>query len=119
MVGHSSGEIAAAYAAGCITFRSALTVAYRRGELASAVLERNSKFRGLMLAVGLSEQDAQPFIAKIADESGKVVVACVNSPRSVTVSGDRIAVIRLQTILEARQIFVRRLPVSIAYHSHQ
>ena len=42
----------------------------------------------------------------------------MNSPRSVTVSGDRTAVISLQSKLEARHIFVRRLGVNTAYHSH-
>ena len=118
VTGHSSGEIAAAYACGSITFNTALTLAYHRGRLAGETFENGSKLRGAMLAVGLSEQDVQTYIARISETSGKIVVACVNSPRSVTVSGDRAAVIRLQTVLEARQIFVRRLAVSVAYHSH-
>ena len=118
VTGHSSGEIAAAYACGSITFTTALSVAYHRGRLASKLVENGSKLRGAMLAVGLSEQDAQVHIARIPEGSDKVVVACFNSPRSVTVSGDRSAIIRLQSILEARQIFVRRLAVSAAYHSH-
>ena len=118
VTGHSSGEIAAAYACGSITFNTALTVAYHRGRLAGELFENGSKLRGAMLAVGLSEQDVQTYIARVAETSGKIVVACVNSPRSVTVSGDRAAIIRLQSVLEARQIFVRRLAVSAAYHSH-
>ena len=118
VTGHSSGEISAAYACGSITFTTALIVAYHRGRLATKHFERGSKVRGAMLAVGLSEQDVQTYIARILEASGKIVVACVNSSRSVTVSGDRAAIIRLQSVLEGRQIFVRRLAVSAAYHSH-
>ena len=118
VTGHSSGEIAAAYACGSITFNTALKLAYHRGRLAGEIYENGSKLRGAMLAIGLSEQDVQSYIARISEASGKIVVACVNSPRSVTVSGDRAAVIRLQSVLEARQIFVRRLAVGVAYHSH-
>ena len=117
MTGHSSGEIAAAYACGAITFEVALTTSYYRGSLAGTMLE-NGKLRGAMLAVGLSDTKTETFIAQLPEGRGKATVACVNSPNSVTVSGDRAAVLALQTILEARQIFVRRLAVSTAYHSH-
>ena len=70
------------------------------------------------MAAGLSEDEAHVFISQIPEGKGKAVVACVNSPRSVTISGDRMAIISLQSTLEARQIFVRRLAVNTAYHSH-
>lgn len=117
VTGHSSGEIAAAYTCGSITFESALDVAYHRGYLASVMLEKG-KVRGAMLAAGLSEADANEFISRIPEGRGKAVVACVNSPRSVTISGDRAAILSLQSTLEARQVFVRKLAVSTAYHSH-
>lgn len=96
---------------------AALMISYYRGYLASTMLE-NGKIRGAMIAVGLSETETETFIAQLPEERGKAVIACVNSPRSVTVSGDRKAVLALQTMLEARQIFVRKLAVSTAYHSH-
>lgn len=117
VTGHSSGEIAAAYACGAITFEAALTISYHRGYLASTMLEKG-KLRGAMIAVGLSEAEIEVFIDRIPEGRGKAVIACVNSPRSVTVSGDRTAVLDLQSMLEARQVFVRKLAVSSAYHSH-
>ena len=117
VTGHSSGEIAAAYACGLITFESALDIAYHRGYLASVMLEKG-KLRGAMLAVGLSEVEANTFISHLPGGKGEAVVACVNSPRSVTISGDRAAIMSLQSTFEARQIFVRKLAVSTAYHSH-
>ncbi len=117
VTGHSSGEIAAAYACGSITFESALDIAFHRGSLASTILERG-KLRGAMLAAGLSEVEANTFISRIPAGRGKAVIACVNSPKSVTISGDRAAILSLQSTLEARQIFVRKLAVNTAYHSH-
>ena len=118
VTGHSSGEIAAAYACGSLNLESALTVSYHRGLLASTILERSTKLRGSMLAAGISEAETQNFINRIPAGKGKAVVACVNSPRSVTLSGDRPAVMSLQSMLEARQIFVRKLGINTAYHSH-
>ena len=76
------------------------------------------KLRGAMIAVGLSQAETELLISELPPGRGRAVIACVNSPRSVTVSGDRTAVISLQSKLEARQIFVRRLGVNTAYHSH-
>ena len=95
---------------------TALTISYYRGYLASTMLEKNK--RGAMIAVGLSETETETLITRLPEGRGKAVIACVNSPRSVTVSGDRKAILALQTMLEARQIFVRKLAVSTAYHSH-
>ena len=95
---------------------AALTISYYRGHLASTMLEKNK--RGAMIAVGLSEAETETFITRLPKGRGKAVIACVNSPRSVTVSGDRTAILALQSMLEARQIFVRKLAVSTAYHSH-
>ena len=117
VTGHSSGEIVAAYACGSITFKSALIASYHRGHLVSTMLEKG-KLRGAMIAVGLSEIEAEAFISIILVGKDKVIVACINSRRSVTVSGDQAAIISLQSMLEARQIFVRRLGVNTVYHSH-
>lgn len=118
VTGHSSGEIAAAYACGSLTLKSAMIVSYHRGLVVSMQLEQNTKLRGGMLAAGLSEVDAEVFLKRIPAGMGKAVVACVNSPRSVTLSGDRSAIMCLRSMLEARQIFVRKLGVGTAYHSH-
>ena len=94
-----------------------MTASYHRGYLASTILERG-KLRGAMIAVGLPQAETELLISELPAGRGKAVIACVNSPRSVTVSGDRTAVISLQSKLEARHIFVRRLGVNTAYHSH-
>ena len=113
VTGHSSGEIAAAYCAGALTHESALTVAYHRGRLA---MKLKGVKDGAMLAVGLSKETAESIIKNLIQ--GSVKVACVNSPSSVTVSGDRAAIVELLILLQYRGVSVRELAVDVAYHSH-
>ncbi len=71
-----------------------------------------------MMAVGLSSEEAEAEILQ-ADLIGKVGIACVNSPMSVTMSGDAAAVITLSKDLQGRGIFARKLNTGgKAYHSH-
>ncbi|KAI1498194.1 putative polyketide synthase [Biscogniauxia marginata] len=115
--GHSSGEIAAAYASGALGLESAMQVAYNRGIYSSTAKRLNSK-RGAMLAVGEGEAAVTERIQGLDGKNGKVTVACVNSPESTTISGDLEAIIELQSALEASSVFNRRLMVDSAYHSH-
>ncbi|KAJ5771719.1 hypothetical protein N7520_002248 [Penicillium odoratum] len=114
--GHSSGEIAAAYAAGILTAESCMKVAYFRGHSMKLLKHQNPDLSGGMLAVGLSESGAKKYIDKDT-ASGKVVVACVNSPSSVTLSGDNEALSDIQRRLAERDVFHRKLAVDVAYHS--
>ncbi|KAF2468466.1 reducing type I polyketide synthase [Lindgomyces ingoldianus] len=118
VVGHSSGEIAAAYCMGALSLRSACKVAYFRGKL-SATMAKSGVVSGAMIAVGLSELDVRPYIQKVALEFRHtgIVVACVNSPKSVTVSGDQDQVDALKLLLDADSVFARKLLVDVAYHS--
>ncbi|RAH70054.1 type I polyketide synthase [Aspergillus aculeatinus CBS 121060] len=112
---HSSGEVGAAYAAGAITLKGALAIVYIRGVLTSQYQQLLDR-RGGMVAVGLGRQDAEKALAEV--RSGKAIVACVNSPSSVTISGDECAIEEIKTLLHGRGVFVRRLHVEAAYHSH-
>lgn len=117
VVGHSSGEIAAAYAAGMISVEDALSAAYYRGTCVRKLKELHPNLRGAMLAAGISAADAQPYL--VDDPiSGKAIIACENSPSSVTISGDEKAVSIVQEKLAADQLFNRSLVVEAAYHSH-
>ncbi|KAL2441683.1 Highly reducing polyketide synthase sdnO [Exophiala dermatitidis] len=116
VLGHSSGEVAAAYAVGALSHKAALQISYYKGFVADWCRESN-KNRGAMLAVGLGENDISKYLAKTIAFGG-AVVACVNSPTSVTVSGDEAAVLELKTLLDRDAIFNRPLKVGVAYHSH-
>ncbi|KAK0726009.1 KR domain-containing protein [Lasiosphaeris hirsuta] len=110
-VGHSSGEIAAAYAAGLVSAREAITAAYYRGKVT-----RDIKTSGAMLAVGLGADAVAPYLAP---HGGRVVVACHNSPASVTLSGDADAIGLVKAQLEAAGVFARAVKTDgKAYHSH-
>ncbi|EAW12416.1 type I polyketide synthase [Aspergillus clavatus NRRL 1] len=116
VTGHSSGEVAAAFTAGAIDVRSAMAIVYMRGALTSSFQEKIGSGRGGMVAVGLGKEAAEAYVAKLT--TGKVVVACINSPESVTVSGDITAIEELESQLVGDGIFARKLKVEAAYHSH-
>ncbi|OBT81690.1 Type I Iterative Polyketide synthase (PKS) [Pseudogymnoascus sp. 03VT05] len=115
VLGHSSGEISAAYAAGILTHEAALEVSYRRGFLSEAA-KRVSTAKGSMMAVGLGDAEVSKYIE--LTRRGLVSVACVNSPDSTTISGDEPAIDELKELLDAESIFNRKLKVDTAYHSH-
>ncbi|WPH04990.1 polyketide synthase [Acrodontium crateriforme] len=109
VVGHSSGEIAAAYATGALTAREAIIVAWQRGLTA-----KQQTKPGAMAAIGLSREDVKGFL------SPNVVVACENSHKSITLSGDaseiHAAVAQIQR--SHPEALARLLKVDKAYHSH-
>ncbi|KAG6003604.1 putative Hybrid PKS-NRPS biosynthetic cluster [Claviceps maximensis] len=116
VVGFSSGEIAAAFAAGYLSSYDALQIAYYRGFHAHRAGGTNGS-TGAMLVVGTSLEDAEELCV---DEhfAGRVNVAACNSPSSVTVSGDEDAITAMADIFEDEGKFVRRLRLDTAYHSH-
>jgi acyl transferase domain-containing protein/NADPH:quinone reductase-like Zn-dependent oxidoreductase len=120
VVGHSSGEIAAAYSADIITFEDAMTIAYHRGRLIPILKEKYPALSGSMMAVGTGAAEVAPLLERIPSHLGEARIACINSPSSVTVSGDSDAVTEVQRLIEEKYpgMFARRLAVDTAYHSH-
>ena len=117
--GHSSGEIAAAYAAGFLSDHDALSVAFFRGQAVAKLKAWHPELDGGMMAVGLSAEKVKHYISKnVSDDPFvKVVVACINSPTSVTLSGDKSALRSIRTDLDSDGVFNRLLTVDVAYHS--
>jgi acyl transferase domain-containing protein/phospholipid N-methyltransferase len=111
---HSSGEIPAAYAAGAITMRTAMDICYARAKHAGQAVPGLGK--GGMIAVGLGPEPAQIYLDRLT--KGRVVIACYNSPTSITASGDYDAIEELETLLKTDNVFARRLRIDCAYHSH-
>lgn len=116
VTGHSSGEIGAAYGAGALTLEAAMAVAYERGQAVVKMRARYPDLKGSMMAVGDGADSVKPLVEKLRD--GVAVVACENSPSSVTVSGDEPAIDELAAVIESKQLFNRKLRVDVAYHSH-
>lgn len=108
VVGHSSGEIAAAYVSGALMEEEAIKVAFFRGQ----AIEQDTTL-GAMSSAGLSRD----VIDRLA-LSG-VTLACDNSRSSVTLSG------RVEEVEEAEasiveaypNALVKRVAVGHAYHS--
>ncbi|KAM7215919.1 lovastatin nonaketide synthase [Rhypophila decipiens] len=117
VVGHSSGEIAAAYAAGILTARDAMAIAYYRGRVVSQMTDTSSQNRGAMMATGLPFGESDSFCSQ-PRFAGRLCVAANNSPGSTTLSGDQDAIDEAKAIFDERKVFSRLLPVDIAYHSH-
>lgn len=113
---HSSGEIAAAYAVGALSCNSAMATAYYRAVLAADRSRSKGVSKGAMLAIGVGAENTKLYLDRL--QSGRAVVACINSPSSVTVAGDISAVQEVEDMAKAEGVFARKLRVETAYHSH-
>ncbi len=111
VVGHSIGEVGAAYAAGGITLAEGVLISFHRSRIQS-----RRQGLGTMLAVELKEEDALHYVEKYPNE---VFIAAVNSATSLTLSGEVSALQAIAADLDAQGIFHRFLTVNIAYHSGQ
>ncbi len=109
VIGHSLGEIAAAYSAGALTLDAAVTVVTRR---AQAVVPLAGK--GGMLSVELPRAQVEELLAPYA---GRLFVAAVNSAHATAVSGDAEALAEVLHRLEERKIPARRLSTPFASHT--
>ncbi|KAI2627176.1 putative polyketide synthase [Xylaria nigripes] len=109
VLGHSSGEVAAAYASGAITAEAAMATATFRG-----TSNVSTPQKGSMAAVGLGRKEVLPYLEPGVD------IACENSQLSVTVSGDTEAVEKVIEKLKVQrpEVFTRMLRVEKAFHSH-
>ncbi|KAH7002677.1 hypothetical protein EDB80DRAFT_809883 [Ilyonectria destructans] len=108
VIGHSSGEIAASYAAGSLSRVEAIIVAFYRGQAC-----KDPPQKGGMAAIGLGKLNVARFLVP------GVTIACENSPSSTTLAGDEETLEKVMADIKGsdEDIFVRRLQVEIAYHS--
>ncbi len=111
VIGHSVGEAAAAYFAGALDLPSAAKVIFERGRCMQLVPPT-----GKMLAVALSPEAITPWMAGF---KRRVEIGAINSPRSVTVSGEPTALEQISARLTAANIWCRFLKVNYAFHSAQ
>lgn len=109
IVGHSSGEIAAAYASGALTAGEAIIATHYRGAMTT-----RQKRAGSMAAIRMSWKDTEKHLIP------NVTIACDNSPKSVTVSGDTDAVKAVVADIQKAcpDVLAKLLQVDKAYHSY-
>ncbi|KAL2833070.1 putative polyketide synthase [Aspergillus pseudoustus] len=116
VVGHSSGEIAAAYAAGFIAASDAIRIAYYRGMVAKLAHGVDDKM-GAMMAVRTTLSDARE-LCELEEFQDRLCAAAHNSADSVTLSGDVSAIHAAKVVFDEERKFTRILKVDTAYHSH-
>jgi acyl transferase domain-containing protein len=111
VIGHSQGEIAAAYVAGALTLDDAAHVVSARSR---AIAELGAV--GAMASIGLP---AAQLNARLEGGDGRISVAAWNSPTSTVISGEPVAVQEFVGACEAEGVFARVIPVDYASHSAQ
>lgn len=115
VLGHSSGEIAAAYSAGMLSLRDAIAIAFYRG----ACMDEDKQMpiqssKGAMCVVSMNELECE---ATLSSYEGRVALAAVNSPTSCTLSGDRDAIDEILVSCKADGVFCRALRLDVGKYS--
>ncbi|QUR68222.1 mycobactin polyketide synthase MbtD [Mycobacterium spongiae] len=108
-VGHSLGEVAAAYIAGSITLSDAVGVVCARANVVDRLPGRYA-----VAALGISEQAARTLIAAT---EGWLELSVINAPATVAVSGDREAVLAIVETVRASGDFAREITVGFPVHT--
>jgi acyl transferase domain-containing protein/acyl carrier protein len=109
IVGHSTGEVAAAYVAGVLSLEEATRVIYHRSSL-----QHRTTGQGKLVAVDLPLDTARQAIAGYPGLS----IAAINGPSSVSLAGDPEALATVVETLRDRGVFCRFLRVDVPFHSH-
>ncbi|MFC6669071.1 beta-ketoacyl synthase N-terminal-like domain-containing protein [Marinobacterium aestuariivivens] len=111
VLGHSVGEIAAAWASGALSLADAVHVIYER-----SAAQGTTRGRGRMAAASMSAEDIQALIDEL-DLNGRLEIAGINSPGAVTLAGQLSALERLAPVFEQQGRFFRILDLDYAFHS--
>jgi acyl transferase domain-containing protein len=118
VVGHSSGEIAAAYATGALSHESACIVAYHRGQVAELARNASISDPGAMLSVNLTEGELSAYLGLLPPTARETIsVACINSATNLTLSGPSSHLDTLKELLQQQEIFAQKVNSGVAYHS--
>ena len=109
VIGHSQGEIAAAYVAGALSLRDAAKVVTLRSKLLAGL-----SGPGGMVSIACGLEQARELLAPLAD---RVDIAAVNGRSAVVISGEVAALEELIRLCTDRELRVRRIDVDYASHS--
>ena len=119
VVGHSSGEVAAAYASGALSLADATHLVYHR-----ATLQQRVAGSGRMLAIGLDRPGVEGLLEELSvtfrsgnHRRAQVEIACENSPANTVICGRESALRPVMAELDRRDLQNRLIPGNIAFHS--
>lgn len=110
IVGHSVGEVSAAYISGMLSLEDAVAVSYHRSRL-----QKKVSGQGKMLAVGLPVAQCEAIVERYGAD--RISIAAINSPSAITLSGSSETLQQIAAELESQEVFHRFLRVELAYHS--
>ncbi|MGB0848788.1 MAG: acyltransferase domain-containing protein, partial [Thiolinea sp.] len=113
VIGHSVGEVAAAWASGALSLEQAVRVIYERSQA-----QAKTAGLGRMAAAGLGPDGIPKKLAHLG-LSDKIEIAGINSPQSVTLSGALADLEALGGLLESEGTFFRILELDYAFHSRR
>ena len=113
VVGHSGGEISAAYTAGIIQLEEAIDIIWQH----RLIMEREES--GAIAHIGLPPCRVQEILSDPGGRPGKreIFIAGFNSPRATVVSGKKQAVKRVVEQLAKEKVFCRIMNISAPFHS--
>lgn len=111
VLGHSVGEVAAAYVSGALSLEDAVRLIVLRGRIM-----QEATGRGKMVWVALPATEAAIALTGLED---KLSIAAINDPGSVVLSGDSNALDVIIQDFEKRGVATRPLRVNYAFHSPQ
>ncbi|OBK15336.1 type I polyketide synthase [Mycobacterium asiaticum] len=109
VIGHSQGEIAAAYVAGALSLRDAAKVVTLRSKLLTGLAGP-----GGMVSIACGIERARELLAPFGD---RIDIAAVNGRSAVVVSGEVAALDELIRLCTEHELRVRRIDVDYASHS--
>ena len=118
VVGHSSGEVAAAYASGALSLAEATRLVFHR-----ATLQQRTAGSGRMLPIGLDRAGVEELLGTLGvpfrPEEGptQVEIACENAPANTVICGKEAALRPIMEALDRRNLQNQLLPGNIAFHS--
>ncbi len=119
VIGHSSGEVAAAYASGALSLEDATRLVFYR-----ASLQQRAAGSGRMLAIGLDRLGTEGLLERLDTFSNSngglragAEVACENSPANTVICGRESVLQPVMKELDRQNIQNRLIPGNIAFHS--